>query len=166
MIPLIIKPFIKPLLIGGGALLIGWFVWNKVDAHLTDYRTLIANQAKLQAAEAANMDVIAALNENIRVLQQVNKDRAAAISRQQQIIEKANEYKDDVEEILSKHKLDELMAKKPGLVANAFNRGTADYFRMLEARTKDLSDFYRTARTNMPRTVEVSPTSATESPPR
>lgn len=161
-----IAPFLKYIAIGGGVMLAGWFVWNKIDAHFKDYNTLIANQAKLQAAELANMDVIAALNENIKILQQSNKEKADAIARQQIVIEKANEYKDDVEEILAKHNLDKLMAAKPGLVANAFNRGTDEYFRMLEARTKALSDYYNTTIINMSGTVKISPTEAAEAPSR
>ena len=159
-------PALKYVAIGGGCLIIAWFLWGKIEQHFKNYNTLIANEAKLKGAELANMNVIAALNNNITVLQQSTRDQAAAIARQQQVIEKANEYKDDVEEILAKHKLEELMAKKPGLVANVFNRGTADYFRMLEERSAALEDFYYSTTGGLPAAVENRPAESTASPAR
>lgn len=160
-----IKPFLPALkwvAIGAGGLLILWFLWGKVETHFKNYNTLIANQAKLQAAEASNLEVIKSLNNNIEILQKANDEKADALARQQQVIEKANEYRDDVEEILAKHRVDKLMAAKPGLMEGVYNRGTADYFRMLEERSAELNDYYSSPRDNMPRTIRITPTPQTE----
>lgn len=160
-----IKPFLPALkwvAIGAGGLLILWFLWGKVETHFKNYNTLIANQAKLQAAEASNLEVIKSLNNNIEILQKANDEKADALARQQQVIEKANEYRDDVEEILAKHRVDKLMAAKPGLMEGIYNRGTTDYFRMLEERSAELNDYYSSPRDNMPRTIRITPTPQTE----
>ena len=160
-----IKPFLPALkwvAIGAGGLLILWFLWGKIETHFKNYNTLIANQAKLQAAEASNLEVIKALNNNIDILQQANREKSEAVARQQQVIEKANEYRDDVEEILSQHRVDKLMAAKPGLMEGVYNRGTADYFRMLEQRTAELTTYFGSARSDVSSPIRISPAPQTE----
>lgn len=161
-----VKPYLKWVAIGGGALFVGWLIWQKIDTHLTDYRTLIANEAKLKAAEAANVEVVRALNAQIEMLNRQAIEDKEVLKRQSQIIEKANEYKDDVEQILAKHNLEKLMAAKPGLVENVFNNGTDKYFRMLEARSQSLSDYYASTDRDMSPTIRIAPATPTETPSR
>lgn len=96
------------------------------------YLGLLNEVDELKFQNEKQQQIIASQNDAIMNWEKNNKKLTELIENMQKVSEQANKQIDILNDIFSKHDIENLAKEKPKLIENRINNGTADIMRMLE----------------------------------
>lgn len=112
-----------------------WLGYTHYTSLIDDIKKLEASNARLDTQISVQHEAIKAQEEAVNEWQQAEKRLTDQMQKLQDLSKSAARELDRLNEVLSKHDLETLSKRKPGLIENRINRGSADALRMLECAT-------------------------------
>lgn len=114
--------------LGGSAFLYVQYTSKRIADMETERVALIVNEEKARNALKSSQDALERSQRNFEAAQEQNRIL-------QEANEKAREYQESLIEVLTKHDLEYLALKKPGLIETRVNNATQKVFDSLESIT-------------------------------
>lgn len=143
----------------GAGILIGVATVTVIALSYRHYTGLVDAKAELSAQVATLREDVAreksradALSSAVDRWDQAAREQARALDQLTTAQREAGTYARELRDVLSKHDLGALAKRKPGLIENRINAGTADALRLLERSTEGAATAERQGAT-APRTA-------------